>query len=112
MVAPAELLVRPKLCEGRGTERPELEKLRDATAPCPLPPVREDPNALDLAGAGRPAFDPNLLCMVGLTFGLPRAGALRTALALTRTAFWRTGNPRSSVPRETAVKPPRAFKLA
>lgn len=117
------LFERPKFASGRATE------------PLPLAwfiPARDEPNELDLeadggvirltverdiarAGApaaGRPAFCPNLLCIVGLTFGLPRAGAFRAAFAFTRTAFWRTGNPRSSVPRDTAVNPPRALRFA
>jgi hypothetical protein len=88
-------------------------------------PAREEPNELGLDAAGgvmrlttgreiaragapaaeRPAFE-------GLAFTRFSAGAFRIALALTRTAFWFTGNPRSSVPRETALNPPRTFKLA
>jgi hypothetical protein len=105
------LLERPKFAPGRAAELPNELALEAAGGVIRLTVARDTARA-GAAAAGRPAFRPNLLCMVGLTPGLPNAGALRTALALTRTAFWRTGNPRSSVPRETAVNPPRAFKFA
>jgi hypothetical protein len=160
--APAELLDRAKFCGGRGTKRPPMEALPDASEPCPFEgrpapelgcpavirgliperpfwvdadwfaPGRADPNELDLAAAGgvirlvtgrdiaragapaagRPAFGPNLLCIVGFALTRPSAGAFRIALAFTRTALPRTDNPCSSVPRETAVNPPRTFMLA
>ena len=119
------LFGRPRVVPGRATPRPP-----DVLAW--FSPAREDePNefVLDAAGgvirlttgreamrpgvaAGRPAFRPSLLCIVGLAFTRFNAGAFRTALAGTCTAFWRTDNPPCSVPRETAVNPPRTFMLA
>jgi hypothetical protein len=125
------------MLEEGDTEPRVFDELETLALDCPpvireALPAREEPNelGLDAAGgvmrlttgreiaragapaAGRPAFGPNLLCMVGLAFTRFSAGAFRIALAFTRTVFPRTGNPRSSVPRETALNPPRTFKLA
>jgi hypothetical protein len=64
--------------------------------------------AADGCAAGRPAFGPSMLARVGDKFGLPilALDRFRKAPGEMWARFAATGNPRSSVFRETAVSAP------
>ena len=119
-VAAAERL--PKLCAGRDRFAPPRADVDTPLCEAAMAgdgfakllggvmrlTVGREKVAADGCAAGKPAFGPSMLARVGDTFGLPMLALerFRNALGEMFARFLATGNPRSRVFRETAVRAP------